>query len=79
MFTDSKQAGETVAKLKEDGQADQISLVARNEDGEVQEHQVKQDVSKGAKASASAGSVAGGLVGLIAGAATAKILAKCYS
>lgn len=73
LFTDSKQAGDAVAQLKNKGYTDNISLIAKDEQGDTNTHQIKEDVSEGAAAGAVVGGPIGALTGLVAGAVTATI------
>lgn len=71
LFDDSKQAGEAIADLKNEGYTDDISIVSKDvNDQGVKTHQVKQDSSDGAAAGAAVGSVMGALAGILAGAAS---------
>lgn len=73
LFIDSKQAGKAVSSLKDKGYTDSVSVLAKDDGGNVSTHQVKEDVSEGATVGAATGTAVGALTGLIAGAVTATI------
>jgi len=67
LFENSQMAGEAVAELKENNQTDSVSLIAKDEEGDVSTHQIKEDVSEGTTAGAATGGIIGALTGLILG------------
>lgn len=71
LFSDSDDAGEAVAQLKEKGYTKDISVLSRDwRDSEPSATDVKKDVVDGAVTGATTGAVAGALAVLLAGAAT---------
>ncbi len=67
-FKDNKAAGDAVARLKEAGYTDEISLIAMDKNGDIKSHKIKESEIDGAMGAAAIGGVAGGLAGLLAGA-----------
>ena len=71
LFTDSKQAGDAVSKLKKHDFIKDISIVAKDMDtGEINSEQIKEDITEGAAAGAVTGGIAGIMTGLLASLVT---------
>lgn len=73
IFTDSKQAGEAVAELKQKGYIDQISVISKKLDGEVSSQTIKDNTAEGAVSGAIVGTPIGALAGLLAGAVSVSV------
>ncbi len=72
LFTDSKQAGEAIAELKNKGFTKEISLVTKDytrTDGGTT-HTIKEDVGDGALAGGAMGAALGALTALLVGASS---------
>ncbi|HEX8923390.1 MAG TPA: DUF1269 domain-containing protein [Patescibacteria group bacterium] len=68
LFHDSESAGRAVAELKQQGFTQDMSVISRDyDDPEGKIHNVKHDVSQGAKGGAVFGAAAAGITALIAG------------
>lgn len=67
LFTNSQKAGKAIASLKEKGYTDDISVIAKNQAGEISEHQVKDDIGQGMATGMAVGAPLGALAGLIVG------------
>lgn len=71
LFSDSKQAGDAVGKLKDMGYTDKISVVAKDENQnyiDTQTHQVKDTTTNATTGGAFTGSLVGGVLGFLVGA-----------
>lgn len=66
IFTDSDQAGEAVAELKELGYTNEISVITRDYDDDVESEQVKEDVGDGTMQGAGVGALLGLIAGVVA-------------
>lgn len=73
IFRDSQNAGDAVADLKEAGFTEEISVIARDNDGQLSEHAVESDVREGAATGAAVGGALGALGGILAGAFTVTV------
>lgn len=68
LFSDSEQAGQAVALLKEKGYTKDISILARDErDNEIKAQDVKKDISEGTLAGATTGAAVGALAAVVTG------------
>jgi uncharacterized membrane protein len=70
LFTDSKNAGEAVADLKNQGFTKDISIISKEYEGfevDTSTHQIKQQVKDGAAGGALIGAAIGGLATVLAG------------
>lgn len=73
LYKDSELAGEAVAELKQKGYTQEISVMAYDEDGEVETHEIKTDASDGTTQGAAAGGIIGALTGMVAGVTSVTI------
>lgn len=73
LFNDSKLAGEAVAELKQKGYTNRVSVIMKDENGEVKNTNVKGEAIGGTLAGATSGGALGALTGLLAGAVSTTI------
>ena len=68
LFTDTKQAGDAVAELKNKNYTGDISIIAKDPtSGNIETQSVKEDGTEGATAGATVGAIAGGAATILAG------------
>lgn len=67
LYQDTERAGEAVSDLKQKGYTEEISVMAYDENGEVNTHEVKTDAAEGTAQGVAAGSIIGALTGMVAG------------
>ncbi|HSW88508.1 MAG TPA: hypothetical protein VLG12_05080 [Candidatus Saccharimonadales bacterium] len=68
LFSDTQQAGDAVAELKNKNYTGDISIISKNmENGKIDTQSVKEDGTEGAATGATLGAIAGGAATILAG------------